>query len=75
MTKNLKSFSLKSNAKLAQIGECQTGMAGVQSPLEVTFLMNDSFFAFPMYTFIPILPTLFNYCKFEKMKLSFILLS
>ena len=47
MTKDLKSFSLKSNAKLAQIGECQTGMAGVQSPLEVTFLMNDFFLLSP----------------------------
>ena len=53
MTKDFKSLSLISNAKLAQIGECQIRMAGVLGSIPTVGNFFNEWFvvAFPMWAF------------------------
>ena len=73
MTKDLKNLSLTGNAKLAQIGEHQTGMEEIQgqSPLRVTSLLN-LFLLSPCKPLMPTLPT--NCVELRKNSISSVLL-
>ena len=44
---DLKSLSLTSNARLAQVGECQTGIAGVLGSISTGSKFFNAFFCFP----------------------------
>ena len=63
MYQDLKSLSLTSNAKLIQIGECQTGIAEIPGLTHTAdnYFLNDFFYIPRHKPLIPILPFLFNY--------------